>query len=100
MSYRGFILFADGRVEEVDADGEVYDHEPEPGLFDDLVFAGYPLQGDRDLTRWDGIIDVRIEDDGRVFAYTSGPPPWEHDMGAAGALLRACLKASYDGELP
>ena len=97
MSYRGVMLFADDRIEEVDADGEIYDHDPLPGLFDALVFAGCPLQGDSQVARWDGIIDLRVEDDGRVIAHTSGSAPYEHDMSAVSELLPSWFQVEANG---
>lgn len=90
--YRGFMLWPDGCIEEVDAEGETYDYPAEPGLFDDLVKAGYPLHGNKEIRRWDGIIDLRVEDDGRVIAYTSGAEPYEHDTGPAGELFLAWFR--------
>lgn len=88
---RLFILWPDVRVEEVDDEGDTYDYPSEPGLFDDLVTAGYPLLGDTALgSTWDGIIDLRVEDDRVVVNSKSG----EHDMGAAGELFLAWLRTA------
>jgi hypothetical protein len=92
MTYRGFMLWPDGRIEEVDPDGETYDYPAEPSLFDDLVKAGYPLLKHHEVGDWDGIIDLRVEGS-RVIVHTQGPPkPYEHDMGAAGELFLAWLR--------
>ncbi len=88
MSARGFMLWPDGSIDEVDEEGESYTYPLEPGLFDDLLTAGYPLHKDPDGGRWDGIIDLRVEDD-RVICHTNGPAPHEHDMGPAGELFLA-----------
>lgn len=89
--YRGFMLFPDGRVEEVDTDGGLWEYAPVPGLFDELVLAGYPLHRDPVLAAWDGIIDVHVDGD-RVVAHTTGLKPWEHDMGAAAELFLAWFR--------
>jgi hypothetical protein len=91
--YRGFMLFPNGSIEEVDSDGETWDYDPELGLFDDLVTAGYPLFKHHQVGDWDGIIDLRVER-GHVIVHTQGPPkPYEHDMGAAGELFLAWFRA-------
>ncbi|WP_433730847.1 hypothetical protein ACQP2Y_21165 [Actinoplanes sp. CA-051413] len=98
MKYRGFMLFADGRIEEVDAGGDTFDYPPEPGLYGDLLQAGYPLHGDQEIGRWDGIIDLRVEND-RVIVHTSGAPPREHDMGDAGAQFLSWYHQNAEGPL-
>jgi hypothetical protein len=88
---RGFMLFPDGRIEEVDPDGSTYDLPPEPGLFDDLVYAGYPLHSDTTLPRWDGVIDVSVEG-GEVVCHT-GKPDGAVPMGPASALFLGWLRS-------
>jgi hypothetical protein len=95
ISYRGFMLWPDGRIEEVDGDGETYDYDPEPGLFDDLVTAGYPLHRDDRIGRWDGILDLRV-DGSTVIAHTSGPESREHDMGAASELFLSWFRKAAE----
>jgi len=79
------MLFPDGAVEEA-RDGEIRCYDPEPGLFDDLVQAGYPLHKDQFIARFDGMIDLRVDGD-QVIAHTNGAGPNEHDMGPAGELF-------------
>jgi hypothetical protein len=88
---RGFMLFPDGRIEEVDADGLTFDHQSEPGLFDDLVYAGYPLHSDTTLPRWDGVIDVTVFGDA-VTCHTGKPNGVIH-MGPAGELFLGWLRS-------
>lgn len=85
-TYRGFMLFPNGSIEEVDEDGDTFDYPSEPGLFDDLVTAGYPLHKDPEISRWDGIIDLRVEGEA-VIVHTTGVKPREHNMGPAGELF-------------
>jgi hypothetical protein len=93
---RGFMLWPDGRIEEVDDEGDTWDYDREPGLFDDLVKAGYPLMKHDQIGNWDGIIDLRVED-GRVIVHTQGPPkPYEHDMGAASELFLAWFRENAE----
>lgn len=88
--HRIFMLWPDGRIEEVNEDGDTYDYDPEPGLFDDLVTAGYPLLGDVvGAGTWDGILDLRVEGDARVVVHSNSG---EHDMGAAGELFLAWFR--------
>jgi hypothetical protein len=89
-TYRGFMLMPDGSIEEVDADGEIYDYPTEPDLFDDLVLAGFPLHRDDAISRWDGIIDLRVES-GRVTVHC---PAGEQDMGPAGELFLSWYRMS------
>lgn len=94
-AYRGFMLWPDGSIEEVDHEGETYDYPAEPGLYDDLVTAGYPLYGHSDGGRWDGLLDLRVEE-GRVIVHTNGMAPHEHDMGAAGELFLAWYRKNAE----
>lgn len=97
---RIFMLWPDGRIEEVDDDGDTYDYPNEPGLYDDLVVAGYPTFRD-DSTRlgtagsFDAIIDLRVEA-GRVIVHTNKIPPHEHDMGPAGDLFLSWFRQNAD----
>jgi hypothetical protein len=93
MADRLFILWPDGRIEEVDDEGDTYDYPSEPGLYDDLVKAGYPLSGDTvGSGTWDGIIDLRVEDGARVIVHSTGRARGEHDMGPASELFLAWLR--------
>ncbi|MEU1761172.1 hypothetical protein [Micromonospora sp. NPDC005652] len=48
-----------------------------PDLYDELVFAGYPLTSDPGSKALDGCIDLRT--DGRtVTVFTTGPAPRTH----------------------
>jgi len=97
---RLFILWPDGRIEEVDEEGDTYNYPTEPGLFDDLVTAGYPLSGDTiGSGTWDGIIDLRVQDNSRVIVNSTGKRAAEHDMGPAGELFLAWFRANA-GEVP
>lgn len=93
MSYRSFMAFPDRRVEEVTDDGTI-DHVSDPTLYDDLLTAGYPLHRDDNADQFDSIIDVRVEDDGRVLAHTTGAAPREHDMGPASVLFLAWFRGT------
>jgi hypothetical protein len=95
---RCFVLFPDDRIEEVDAEGNLWAHQPAPGLYDRLVLAGYPLHLDPVLPAWDGIIDLHVEA-GRVVVHTTGPAPREHDMGAAASLFLAWFEEHAQIEL-
>jgi hypothetical protein len=90
MSYRGFMLWPGGQIEEVDEDGAMYVYPPEPGLYGDLLLAGYPLHKDDLIARWDGIIDLRGED-GRVIVHC---PRGECDMGPAAELFLSWFRAN------
>jgi hypothetical protein len=89
------MLWPDGRVEEVDAEGDSYDYPAEPGLYDDLVTAGYPLYSHPEDADWDGLIDLRVEGD-MVIVHTNKIPPHEHDMGAAGELFLAWFRQNAE----
>lgn len=95
---RGFMLWPDGRIEEVDEDGDTWDYDREPGLFDDLVKAGYPLFKNPNVPSFDNIIDLHV-DDGRVVVHTNGEKPYEHDMGAASELFLAWFRENAE-EMP
>lgn len=93
---RIFMLWPDGRIEEVDEEGETYDYERESGLFDDLVMAGYPLLGHvAGAGTWDGIIDLRVEGN-RVIVHAKGTESGEHDMGAASELFLAWFRKNAE----
>ena len=93
MADRLFILWADGRIEEVNDEGDTYDYPSEPSLFSDLVKAGYPLSGDTvGSGTWDGIIDLRVVDGTRVIVNSTGPTGGEHDMGPLSGLFLAWLR--------
>jgi len=99
MSDRLFMLFPDGRVEEVLDDGDTVDFDREPSLYDDLVKAGYPLHHDRlGGSSFDNIIDLRVVEPDRVIVYTTGPEPREHDMGPAAGLFLAWLRRVEGGD--
>jgi hypothetical protein len=88
--WQGFILRADGQIDEVEPDGESGRWWNEPGLFDTLVLAGFPLHADPlGEARWDGILDVSVDrlDPREVTVYTTGPEPREHAMGPTAAEL-------------
>lgn len=77
-----FLIWPKGTVEEVlDDDGNGWEWQA-PGMYDDLVLAGYPLHR-ADIDRWwDGVIDLAVDpaDPGSVEVYTSGKPPHEHRL--------------------
>lgn len=96
---RWFLIWPSGDVEEVDDDGPIGSWDGD-GLYDQLVFAGYPLHHDRgddadDSARWTGVIDVRVEDGHRVIGHTTGPQPLEHIMPLAEADLFLAWMAAY-----
>jgi hypothetical protein len=88
---RVFILFPDGRIEEIDADGDTYDYDPDPDLYETLVKAGYPTSYHGDFSPFDAIIDLRVVGD-QVTVFTPGYRPREHDMGPAGELFLAWMR--------
>ncbi len=87
-----YLIWPNNVVEEVNPDGETVNEWTTPGLFDQLVLAGYPLHKDPDGGRWDGVLDVAVTDDG-VIAYTQGPAPRVHQMGTASRLFLDWLRA-------
>ncbi len=95
--WQGFLVWPDGRVEEIEPDGESNMIWTVPGLFDELVLAGYPLHRDRNMGRWDGVLDLAVDPeklgDG-VTAYTSGPEPCEHLMGPASDVFLDWYRAA------
>jgi hypothetical protein len=91
VSHREFLLSPDGAVYEVDEDGNIYDYPQAPGLFDAMVFAGFPLHKDPVISRWDGIIDLQVNDDGLTVAYTTGPKPRVHDVTPISGLFLSWL---------
>jgi hypothetical protein len=88
---RLFMLFPDGRIEEVDKEGDGWDFDPDPALYEKLVKAGYPPSYHGDFSTFDAIIDLRVVGD-QVTVFTPGPTPREHDMGVAGELFLAWLR--------
>jgi hypothetical protein len=88
---RLFMLFPDGRIEEVADEGEGRDYDPDASLYEDLVKAGYPPSYHGDFSIFDSIIDLRVVGD-QVTVFTPWPTPREQDMGAAGELFLAWLR--------
>ncbi|WP_030487284.1 hypothetical protein [Micromonospora chokoriensis] len=77
---RGFIVFANDTVDEIDEGDEVSTWTA-PGLYDALAFAGYARTSDPDTKTFDGCIDLRT--DGRtVVIFTTGKKPYEHVLPA------------------
>lgn len=91
MSYRSFLIYPTGSIAENDGDDRII-HVRDQTLYDTLLTAGYPLHRNDIVAQFDSTIDLRIEEDGSVRAYTSGPEPREHHMGAAGKLFLAWLR--------
>ncbi|MFF0378669.1 hypothetical protein [Actinoplanes missouriensis] len=88
-------MFSDGSISEIGRDGGAWTYPSVPGLFGDLIRAGYPLFGDpRDDPYW-GYIDLRVDDD-QVIVHTDEAPPHEHDMGAAGELFLAWFRQNAE----
>jgi hypothetical protein len=83
--WQGFLIAADGQVEELAEDGEVERYWTSTSLYGDLLLAGYPLHADPERGRWDGMIDLSVDPDDLtdVTVYTAGQSPHEHSMGAA-----------------
>lgn len=94
---RLFIVFPDGRIEEVDDEGDSQDYDPDPDLYEKLVKAGYPSSYHGDFSPFDAIIDLRVVGD-QVTVFTPGHPPREHDMGAVGELFLAWFRANAISE--
>jgi hypothetical protein len=86
---RTFLLYHNGRVDEVLDDGGLVVWDTDPTLFENLVHAGYPLHHDDEIG---GLISLGVEDDKTVAAHTSGPEPREHDLGPAGELFLRWLR--------
>lgn len=80
---RGFLVFATGEVDEIDQDGDIAGGWSAPDVYDDLVFAGFPLSRDDIAKTFDGIIDVST-DGQRVVVYASGEA---YDMGEASEVF-------------
>jgi hypothetical protein len=70
---RAFLVDPDGHVEEIDEEGDISDAWDAPGLFAEMVFAGFPIHRD-------GILDVSVDpaNPTAVTAYTTGLKPYEH----------------------
>lgn len=86
---RGFIVWPNGTVEEVVDDGAATVRWTAPGLYDELLLAGYPLSANRDDSRSDGVVDLSVDpaDPREVIAYTTGKPPHERSMGAVSRVF-------------
>ncbi|MEU7972176.1 hypothetical protein AB0B48_09040 [Micromonospora sp. NPDC049089] len=77
---RGFIVFPDGRMDEITEDDQTYTWTV-PGLYDELAFAGYARTSDTDVRTYDGCIDLRTDGE-TVTVFTTGPAPREHVLAA------------------
>jgi hypothetical protein len=93
MTDRGLILFSDGRIDEIDADGN-QSGTTAPGLYQELAAAGYPLFIDPAA----GIecFDISVDEVGEVTAYTVGDEPREHPMGAVPPRLAVWLELTKE----
>lgn len=87
--WQGFIVRANGQVDELAEDGETERWWTGTDLYEQLLLAGYPLSGDTTGERWDGIFDVSVDPDdlSEVTAYTTGQFCAEHKMGAASEVF-------------
>ena len=96
MTDRGLIVFSDGRVDEVDADGNMTTSTA-PGLHQELTAAGYPVFGDPESTD-PGCFDVSVDDAGQVTAYTCSTDPGfrEQAMGTVTPKLAAWLELTKE----
>jgi hypothetical protein len=88
---RVFLLWPDGRIEELDDEDGTWDYDPDPALYEDLVKAGYPPSYHGDFSNFDAIIDLRVVGD-QVTVFTPGPKRREHDMGSAAGLFLAWMR--------
>jgi hypothetical protein len=88
---RVFLLWPDGRIEELDDEDDTYYYDPDPDLYEELVKAGYPPSYHGDFSIFDAIIDLRVAGE-RVTVFTPGPTPREHDMGPAAGLFLAWMR--------
>lgn len=101
MSDRGLIIFPDGRVDEVDDEGNTT-ADMAPGIWDELIEAGYPLFSDGSNPEWgEKCIDISIDDSGSVTAYSvdENPGNREYPMGTAPQRLAAWLALTKESEL-
>ncbi len=99
-TWHGFLLYADGTIDmltgEDDGTGaEIIDTFTEPGLYNDLVLAGYPLHSDQ-TARFDGTIDLAVDpaNPTDVIAYSGRD---ERAMGAASELFLAWYRSNVAG---
>lgn len=98
MTDRGLIIFSDGMVDEVDADGYITTSEA-AGLHEELAAAGYPIFGDPESTD-PNCFDVSIDADGQVTAYTCNSDPGyrEQAMGAVTPKLATWLELTKEDQ--
>lgn len=85
------MILATGMVEELLEEGAATVAWSAPGLFDEMVLAGYPLCADVSAT-FDGCIDL-LTDGRSVVAQTNGEAPHEHDMTPVGDVFLSWFKA-------
>lgn len=90
LSERVFLLFPDGRIEELDQDGDTLDYDADADLYEELVRAGYPPSYHGDFSPFDAIIDLRVV--GEQVTVSTGPGSPEHDMGPAAALFLTWMR--------
>ncbi len=76
---RGFLVWPDDSIDELDDDGETAITATVRGLHAHLIANGMPLNGGDD-PRWSQVLDFSIDDHGAVTAYTTGPAPREHSI--------------------
>lgn len=80
MSSRGLIVFPDGRVDEVDGEGNTT-AAMAPGIWEELIGAGYPLFSDGSNPEWgEKCIDISVEND-EVTAYVVGDEEGDREQG-------------------
>ncbi|WP_213004767.1 hypothetical protein [Paractinoplanes toevensis] len=89
---RAFLVFPDGRVEEIDEEGETSGGWKTANLHADLAAAGYPPFREEG-SPFDGGFDITVKDDNvTVHAYDEAGIPAAREMGPAGELFLAWLR--------